>query len=386
MLGWTSPRRTSKIVPLLQQGGKEVPPPLTQKLFFHGGILTLSVINAEKYSGTGKVFGYGKNKSSIKIYCGDRLIGKSIIEKTLVRLVGERREKKHEFVGYDSTLRELMITPELPPIVRVVVFDCDRDDESIPLGTVQIPLQHLHNADEHLCTLPIETVNAHGFPSAQGTINLKVTFIPFPSINLSANALFPIPHPLQHFSCHLGWQTPLARQSVPNATYISSLVLFDKNGNFVTGLNRATPPMSNLDLKRYRLIRSKALEGYSADVDEILVDLNQRSNADIIACFVVLSAQTEFSSLKDLHDIYCRIKDARTTKEECRYNVNNIETPATSAILIRLSRESPQSQVGNICDVCFFPSQKCLNFFFFHQNISSLSLPPLSLSIVCIPI
>ena len=103
--------------------------------------------------------------------------------------------------------------------------------------------------------------------------------------------------------------------------------------------------MSAKELKRYRLIRSKALDGYSADLDEILVDLNQRSNADIIACFVVLSAQTEFSSLKDLHEIYCRVKDARTTKEECRYNVDNIETPATAAILLRLSRETPQSQV-----------------------------------------
>ena len=315
-----------------------------------GGHLNFSIIHAEKNSGSGLVFSHGPSTSRVEVFCGSKYLAQSVINTGLGRLVGERKEKKYEWVSFDSTFRDIIVTPDCPPLVRIIIYDCDRSEENKPLGEVHLDLQSMVNVEDRLLDLPILSYSQDTSATPVGTIKLNVSFIQFPLNMVTVGNSYTLDcSRMNKLVFAVGYETPPSRRSVPGAVFSTALVMFDSQGNYVDSVDIHKLESTQGALCRYETI--VPLEGYRSDQASVflsLVDTDKRA-APISSIFLVLLARTDFSSLQELENIYFRVQDGRSRKELYRFNMDDIVTPASSLILARFARHpSARMKVGAI--------------------------------------
>jgi hypothetical protein len=314
-----------------------VAPQNSPEFLYQGGKLNFSIIQADKNT-SGLVFGHGKRKSRIQIFAGDKYLDQSVVTVGVGRLVGERKEKKYEWVSFDSTLRDIHITPDCAPIVRIVIYDCDRNEENKPLGEAHLFLRLILNLEDRICELPIQSFDAEGTCTIQGTIKLKVSFALYPSEFVAANSSNSVEcSRMNKISFAMGWNAPPARRQIPNARFGMALVMFDNEGKYVDSVDEFKRESTKGAYCHFETI--VPLEGFAFDKESIFISLADERARNISSFFLVLLAKTDFSSLQELEHIYFRMQNGRTRKELYRFDMSDVTTPSSSLIIARFAKE-----------------------------------------------
>mmetsp|Transcript_311 Transcript_311/g.564 ORF Transcript_311/g.564 Transcript_311/m.564 type:complete len:641 (+) Transcript_311:236-2158(+) len=324
-----NPRRRSIVPEGLgpREAGSKVLPFDSIRSHFKGGILTLTIVQGEKLYGSGKVFGKGKYSACAVVKCGDVELGRSNIERGMLSFAN----RKWSWLGFESSFKPMMVSPSFTPVIKVVIYDCDRDEESLPLGEVQIGLQHIKTNEEYICELPIERINNFGVPAAQGILKARVRFAPFDSKPLKENSQIAIDSIVsKNISFGVGWDT-----DVPNSSYAfgASLVIFDSSGAYIEDIDSERKQSDKgIPVEFKRVSRD---DGFLSDKEEICFDVSNSVAQNITAYFLVLTATDVAYTLQQIKNVYCRVFDYTTKVECCRYEVEFME-PATSCVLARI--------------------------------------------------
>lgn len=318
------------------------------EFLYQGGTLNLSIIHAVKNHGSGLVFGHGERISRIELFCGDRYLGQSVIVNGVAKLVGERKAKKYNWVSFDSTLRDINITPDCAPVVRIVIYDCDRSEENRPLGEAQLLLRLILNVKDNICELPIESFDIDGASAVQGTIMLSVSFVLYPSRFIAADTPNLVDcSRMNKITFAMGWKAPPARRQIPNANFGTALVMFDGEGKYVDSVDEFKRESTKGPYCHFETI--VPLEGFVSDKESIFISLADERVRGISSFFVVLLAKTDFSSLQELEQIYIRMQNGRSRKEVYRFNMSDITTPSSSLILARFVKEIDPVSRSQVC-------------------------------------
>eukprot|EP00602_Paraphysomonas_sp_CaronLab_P001069 CAMPEP_0185036686 /NCGR_PEP_ID=MMETSP1103-20130426/29979_1 /TAXON_ID=36769 /ORGANISM="Paraphysomonas bandaiensis, Strain Caron Lab Isolate" /LENGTH=547 /DNA_ID=CAMNT_0027574307 /DNA_START=68 /DNA_END=1711 /DNA_ORIENTATION=+ len=296
-------------------------------------------------SGTGKVFGKGRYTSYLRVLCGNREVGRSCVENGIINYNG----RESHWGGFDSNFRIMRIAPSMKPVVRLVVYHCDRNDENSPLGEATLNLKSCTGEDTSL-DLPIKVCSGTGEGDIVGTLSIKANFSSNCTRYLSSNETLSLDN-RKVYSIGIGWDDSFSVPNIGDADFGASLVAFDKEGNYIDAACELKP-VSDVVACTFKRVPVCDDEVYVTDKMELSFSL-ALADSNVSAFFVVLYSFPEFSSLLALKNFYCRIKENKSSIELGRYCVN-IENPATACVLLRVARqistEEPQVlQPWNAC-------------------------------------
>jgi stress response protein SCP2 len=341
--GFVSHRRLSKITPATPRNG--VKSSELRKSIFLGGGLMITIVQAEKIFGSGRVFGRGgKYKSYVHVSCGNKQIAKSVIEDGVVSLTNSR----WTWAGFDSNFRIMDITPALASVVRILVYDCDRTDVNTPLGVVNVPLQYVCNSAEpdYNCILPIEHYNKFGFPTAQGSVMMNITFSPYYGSNISRFGEHPtdVSKMKTTLSFGVGWDLKQLGGVASTYEYGASLVMFNASGGFIDAVDARKKKSRKGPPATYDSVLTH--DGFMCDKEQFSVDLKHRNQQSVFAYFLVLCARTEAATLQDLQNVYVRVLDGKSKKEDCRYDVDIAAStlPSSTACVAARITKNPNNR------------------------------------------
>jgi len=311
---------------------------------FMGGTLNLQVVDGEKIvDGNGQnIFGTGTFDSCVEVLCGTQLMAKSIVKNAMLEFrVGRRR-----WDGFDSTLRPIIITPNLPAVVTLKIFECDRERKGDVLGEASLNIVDIIVGRSNAEILPIvkaDEVFISGMSDVVGKVHVKASFIPFETQIVTANATFPL---LENISKNLGrFAIGVGYNTVLKDKISISLAMFNKEGNFVDAVSLHKKNNTKGLTSCYETVVPHT--GYLQDQHEISFELGNTPD-NVKAVFLVLSDCTEFGSLENLKDMYVRIKENKFKKELYRYQGLVIDKPATSGVLLRLVRDDADPKVWQV--------------------------------------
>lgn len=303
----------------------------------------LTIVQAEKYFGTGRVFGRGgKQKSYVQVFCGERQIATSVIEDGMVVIANDR----WTWAGYDSNFRVMEILPCLASSIRLVIFDCDRDDKKTPLGIVNMPMQHVIGSSDTDCNciFPIEFYNSWGFPTAQGSVTMNITFSPYSGANISrfGEQSVNMTKMKQFVSFGVGWDFQ-GNNITSTYDYGASLVMFNEHGAFVDAVDARKKRSRKGPPTEYDKVMKHA--GFTNDREQFTVNLSHPAQQKIFAYFIVVTARSEEASLQNLDNVYVRMLDGKSKKEEIRYNVEIPKDSSTTAcVAARITKDPNNSK------------------------------------------
>ena len=312
--------------------------------FITAGTLELRIIDGEKIvEGSGEnIFGTGIFESSVEVICGAKLLARSVVKSAMLECrVGQRR-----WDGFDSFLKPMVITPHMPAVISIKVFECNREKRTEILGESTLNLVDIIPGKSNSEILPIvktDEVFLSGMGGVVGKVHVRTTFTPFESSVIGADVTVAIPENISNnkgsFSIGVGYNTVLQDK------ISTSLAMFNKEGNFVDAVS----------LNKLR--NTKGLPacyepviphvGYLQDKHEISFEVGDTPD-NIKFLFLVLSDYTEFGSLENLKDVYVRIKENKCMTELYRYQGFSIDRPATSGMLLRMVRDDVDPTVSQL--------------------------------------
>ena len=308
---------------------------------FLGGTLELRIIDGEKIvDGKGEnIFGTGTFDSCIDVMCGSLLLAKSVIKNAMLEFrVGKRR-----WDGFDSFLKPMVITPSMPAVICLKIYECNREKRTEVLGEAILNLVDIIPGKSNSEVLPIvktDDVFLSGMSGAVGKVHVKTVFTPFETNVIGAGASVSIPENicknLGRFSIGVGYKT------VVQDRISTSLAMFSREGNFVDAVS--ANKLNNTRGLTACYERVVPHVGYLQDKHEISFELGNTPD-NIKAVFLILSDYTEFGSLENLKNVYVRVKENRCMKELYRYEGLVIDKPATSGVLLRLVRDDADPKV-----------------------------------------
>lgn len=294
-------------------------------LLFSGGKLRLTVLNAEKYIGQSKLVfgGAGVHPSKIQVYSLNEMLGESIVNHGGV-------DEDFQWAGYEDDLKEMDITNS--PIVRIVVFACDRSNCRQPLGWATVSLMDMPDigSDDYRTTTAVQTRgDVDSFDpkavSIVGSITLKLQYDPFKVVSLGQ---FEDHHidtkDMTAIRFGFGWSSAEAATDVSSGAYSASLVMFDRNGRFIDAVDSRHPRSKRGPRCLHRRIPDKSGDGF-ADIEAVQLQLASAAPqrlSNVFAVFVVITAADPGASLSDLSGgMYFRVVHGNSNKENCRYSV-----------------------------------------------------------------
>lgn len=307
---------------------------------FTGGKLRVSVLTAEKYTGESKiVFGKGGDYTSkLQVYSLDEKIGESIVNHGGV-------DENFQWAGYEDDLKLMSITTS--PIVRFVIYDCERGNERQPLGWALVSLLDTpQNSIECRTTVPIQTrSDVDSFDpkavSIVGSIAFKIEFDPYTVAIL--NELEDYTFSVKSMSAILfgvGWSKEEGCEELRSGIYTTALVMLDQNGKFIDAIEACHPRTKRGPRAVHRRIPDKEGDGF-ADVEGMVVQLlgsSAQKQSTVYAYFVVLVAK-DGNTLSDLTGgLYMRIVNGDNNMEICRYA--GVVSAALRAIITLIALES----------------------------------------------
>lgn len=351
-----------------------------EDVMFFGGQLHLQILHAEKYSGGGGVFGLGRYKSYIDVMCGDKVIKRSEVSAGAL-------DDEGRWAGYASEFGTVILTPELGSSIKLMIYDCDREHASKPLGSATLIMDKITKKAAFECTLPIENnlspgVGANGEPIPMdpdtlegdsldidslinvGQLTIAVEFEPYGEYSLETltEDVMDVSH-IRSLGFGFGWEAKDTNGMPPEAArryidnrFTAALCMFDAEGKFLDGVDdlqrysRKGPPTY------YRRVVGSANIG--RDVDDITVHVKHKSQRyDTNKCFVyfLLFVAKEGASLEELESLYFRVKDGHSKVPYGRYTVNveehlktvKSEGTPSAIILARVWRSFTNSGVRN---------------------------------------
>jgi hypothetical protein len=317
--------------------------PIEPNCLFLGGTLELRIIDGEKHveNSSENVFGTGTFDSRIEIMCGFNLLGKSLIKHGML----EFRMGKRRWDGFDSTLKPMAITPSMPSVVRILIYECNREKSTDIMGEAALSLGNMVPGESYSEVAPIVrtgNVFVGGNSSNVGTLHVRCIFIPnLPSI-IGADTTVRIPTNIVNnrgkFAIGVGYTTVLSDR------ISTSLVMFNSEGSYVDAVSLNKRDSTKGLVASYEEVVPH--KGFLRDKHEISFELAIASTPDSVkAIFLVISDYTEFGSLENLKDIYVRLKENKCKRELYRFPGLVIDKPATSGVLLRLVRDEADPKV-----------------------------------------
>jgi hypothetical protein len=309
---------------------------------FLGGIFEIQIIDGEKIAdGKGQnIFGTSTFESCVEVMCGAQLMQKSFIKNAML----EYRVGKRRWDGFDSTLKSMIITPNLPAVIVLKVYDCNREKSKDVLGEASLNLVDVIPGRLNSEILPIvktDEVFISGMSGVVGKVHVRARFTPFEPTVVGPNRTLSIPinvaKNVGKFAFGVGYDTVLKDK-------ISiSLAMFNNEGNFVDAVSLKKKNNSRGLNSCYETVVPHI--GYVQDKHEISFDLSNTAD-NVKAVYLVLSDYTEFGSLENLKNVYVRIKENKLKKELYRYQGLVIDKPATTGVLVRLVRDDTDPKVS----------------------------------------
>ena len=309
---------------------------------FLGGVFEIQVVDGEKIvEGVGgqNIFGSGTFDSRVEIFCGDLLLGKSVIKSAMLEFrVGQRR-----WDGFDSVLKPMIITPDMPAEICIKIYECNRMLKNDVFGEAMLNIIDVTPGKTNSANLPIfkkDDVFVSSVSAAVGKVHVRTVFKPFLPNYIGADSTLAINENVAmnngKFAVGVGYNTVLQDK-------ISiSLAMFNSDGNFVDAVSLKKCNSTRGLRACYESVVPHI--GYLHDKQEISFELGNTPD-NIKALFLILSDYTEFGSLENLKRIYIRIKENKHRKELYRYEGIEINKPATSAIMLRIVRDDANSKV-----------------------------------------
>lgn len=324
---------------------------MANRQIFNGGNLEIQILDAEKYGGADKIFGKGRYTSYIRVISGHREVGRSVVENAKILYI----DKDSTWGGYDSNFKIMKILPTLKPSVKLLIFDCDRENEKEPLGEAKLVLKDAISASPVKLSLNIMTKNSSGKEIAIGTLVITAHFHPnpIPMYHLQDKILLNTTKS-KRFYIGIGWDDEFKLPGVSDQSYGASFAVFNTEGNVIETVYLPQWKVKKILHSSYQRIQPKVEDGYTTDKLKISFNLENQMNsstATVLGACVVLSSLTDFQTLQPIQNIYCRIVDEKSNLEIGRYCLNSFENPVSSCMLLRLQRESsttPEEPV--VCD------------------------------------
>lgn len=295
------------------------------QVIFSGGQLRLTVLNAEKYTGNSRiVFGKGgRYVSKIQIFSLDEKIGESVVSHGGV-------DEDFQWAGYEDDLKLMSIT--YSPIIRLVVYDCERCNERQPLGWALVSLMDIPGVaskDYRVTTAIHVRSDVDSFDpkavSIVGSITLKFEYDPYKVISLKQFQDHAIDiHGMSAIRFGFGWSAHSTDIDIYNGKYSAAVVMFDRNGKFIDAVDGFHPRAKRGPRSIHRMIPNKSDNSF-ADIEGVQVqlrDVNTAKQSRVFAYFVIITAKGVNSSLSDLSGgMYFRIVNGNNNTENCRYTV-----------------------------------------------------------------
>jgi hypothetical protein len=334
---------------------------MANRQIFNGGTLELQILDAEKHGGTDKVFGKGKYLSYIRVISGTREVGRSIVENAKILYI----DKQTRWGGYDSNFKSMKIAPTLKPSAKLVIFDCDRDKEDVPLGEAKLVLQDAISDTPVKLTLNITTTTSSGRQAPIGTIVITALFHPNPIPMFSLAEKIPLNTlKTKRFFVGIGWDDSFKLPGVTDLSFGASLAIFNTEGNTIESLFLPQWKEKKTLQAMSSRIQPVVEDGYTTDKLRIAINLENQINpntATVLAASVVISSLNDFQTLQPLQNIYCRVVDERANLELGRYCLDSFENPVASCLMLRLQRDlsTPDELVRSLSD-CAHPSPSLL--------------------------
>lgn len=315
---------------------------MANRQIFNGGFLELEILNAEKYGGTDKIFGRGRYLSYIRVVSGTREVGRSIVENGKILYV----DKKAIWNGYDSNFKVMKISSTLKPSVKLLIYDCDRDEEDQILGEAKLKLTDVLASSEHppvALSLNIMTRQS-GREIAIGTIAITARFLPnpIPMYQLGDKISLKTTQRSPRYFFGIGWDDAFTLPGVTDQSFGASLAIFNSEGNLIESLYLPQWKEKKSLQSLYTRIQPVVEDGYTTDKLKISFNLENHLNptnpSAVFAASLVLSSLNDFQTLQPLQNIYCRVVDERSNLEIGRYCLPSFENPVSSCMLMRLQR------------------------------------------------
>lgn len=313
---------------------------MTNRQIFNGGNLEIQILDAEKYGGTDKIFGKGRYSSSIRVVSGHREVGRSIVENAKILYI----DKETTWGGYDSNFKIMKILPTLKPSVKLLIYDCDRENENDILGEAKLVLKDAISPSPVKLSLSITTKNSSGKEISIGTLVITALFQPNPVPMYNLQDKIPLnTSKSRNFFIGIGWDDEFKLPGVTDQSFGASFAVFTTEGSLVESVHLPQWREKKILQSSYQRIQPKVEDGYTTDKLKISFNLESQINpatANVVGACVVLSSLTDFQTLQPLQNMYCRIVDERSNLEIGRYCLGALENPVTSCMLLRLQRET----------------------------------------------
>lgn len=287
---------------------------------FSGGKLKVSIFHAEKYIGNSRiVFGQGSYPSRVEVFSLEDKLTESIVNHGGV-------DDDFKWAGYEDDFKVVSVTNS--PIVRFVIYDCERRIHRQPLGLAMISLQDIPSGSESvcMCTVPIQRrSDMDSFDpkavSNVGTITFSVDFVPYSVKHLEQFEQHEIStRGMKVIRFGFGWGGTVESYECRN--YSAAVVMFDKNGNFLDAVSATHARSKKGPHAVHRLIEDKSGDGF-ADVEAAAVRLrNDGREQQVSSYFLVIycNDRIDGSSLHELNKgMYVRVVNGDNNIENCRF-------------------------------------------------------------------
>jgi hypothetical protein len=324
---------------------------------FLGGRLTFQVLFAEKFSGSGLVFGSGKRVSMLRVACGNTTVTEVAVTQGCV-------SDSFQWSGYECAIGDMDIHPSYKAsTVEIIIFDSERADPKVPFGVARLDLAPIEEMSDFECTLPIlplsssaeKESHSEGFDKLSlyqddslGLLQLKVQFDPYKHFEMAVDQEYhvDITH-MSTVSFGLGWSTDGSSASLKRlrSEFGAALMMFDAAGMFLDAVDGLQPMNRRGPPTRHRRLTG---DGVSGDMEEIAVHLKHSSRTfdsnKTVIYFIVLFARDAQSHLGELKHIYLRLLDG-VTKVPYGYYAVPTAKGASCCIMARAWRNPSNNHV-----------------------------------------